>query len=144
LPRPRAARFRATPAPSPNTYATGKLGSGSHVGGLVGYNNGSVATSWTDGAVPTGSTSGGLVGLNGSSGSLTDLYWDEKLTGQTRADGAGSGGTSTSVTGIGGSTGKSPDAQATYVGFDFTTTWSINAGSSRPYLQGVSPQPTPQ
>ena len=51
--------------------------------------------------------------------------------------------TADSPTGIGGATGLDPHAQATYVGFNFTTIWTINAGTSRPYLQNPAPATPP-
>jgi len=53
-------------------------------------------------------------------------------------------GASTNVVGIGGATGVGPDLLATYAGFNFTTIWTINPGTSRPYLRNVSPQTPPQ
>ena len=119
-----------------DTYATGSAGGGTNVGGLVGYDEGAVSTSWVSGPVTGG---GGLFGfVNGApAGSVTlkSLYWDEGTTGQTVGI-AGQNGTinQTNVIGIGGLTGISPTSQATYQGFDFTHIWAINPGA-RPYLQ---------
>jgi filamentous hemagglutinin family protein len=129
-----------------NTYETGSVSTyvldGPSVGGLVGRETGgAVSMSWASGTVAFGG--GGLFGFvdgSGSPATLTDLYWDVGGTGQTNGIN-GQGGTilQTSVVGIGGTTGLSPTAQATYVGFDFTNTWTINPGVNPPTLRGVGP-----
>ena len=126
-----------------NTYATGQVEAGTDIGGLVGDNAGDVETSWTSGAVASGATSGGLAGVNTSSGVFTDVDWDVGTTGRADPFGVGTPGASTNVTGIGGTTGKNPDSQATYAGFNFTSVWTINAGASRPFLRNVTPQTPP-
>jgi filamentous hemagglutinin family protein len=126
-----------------DTYADGAVAGGNAVGGLIGYMAGSLSTSWSSGAVSGSTSVGGAVGDNASGGVLTDVYWDEGTSGQTNALGAGSLASSTNVTGIGGTTGNNPDSQATYVGFNFSTIWTIDPGTSRPFLKGVSPQSPP-
>jgi hypothetical protein len=124
-----------------NTYAyAGAISGGSDVGGLVGDNagGGTIATSWSSGAVSGASVLGGAVGQQ--SGTASNVYWDEGTSGKTLAVGSGS---STGLTGIGGATGKDPHAQATYAGFNFTTTWTINAGTSRAYLKNPAPATPP-
>jgi len=126
-----------------DTYATGQVEAGIDVGGLVGDNAGSVATSWTSGAVAAGASSGGVVGANKTTGLFTNVYWDVGTTGRASAFGVGSLNSSTNVTGIGGTTSKNPHSQSTYTGFNFTSVWTINPGTSRPYLQNVTPQTPP-
>jgi mucin-19 len=116
---------------------------GTDVGGLVGENGGGVATSWVSGAVASGATSGGVVGADKTTGLFTNVYWDVGTTGRATAFAIGTLGSSSNVTGIGGTTGNDPDSQATYAGFNFTTAWTINAGTSRPYLRNVTPQAPP-
>ena len=116
------------------TSITGKT----DVGGLVGYNGGGIATSWSSGAVSGTSVVGGSIGRQ-IGGTLTNVYWDEGTSGWTTGTGFGS---SAGLTGIGGATGKNPDVQATY-NFNFSTVWTINAGTSRPYLQNVTPATPP-
>jgi filamentous hemagglutinin family protein len=121
-----------------NSYAdSGSVAAGTYAGGLVGYNLGAVATSWTDDAVAGGATSGGVAGFN--SGTFTHVYWDTATSGRSNAVGSGS---STGATGVGGA-GPEPHQQSTYIGFNFSTVWTINAGTSRPFLQGVTQQPPP-
>ena len=55
--------------------------------------------------------------------------------------GSGSGA---GLTGIGGSTGPSPDSASSYAGFDFTNTWTIVPGASRPYLRAAPQSPPPK
>ena len=43
---------------------------------------------------------------------------------------------------IGGTSGIRPDTQATYTAFNFTTIWTIKAGTSRAFLRNPTP-PTP-
>jgi hypothetical protein len=111
--------------------------------GFAGYNLGYVTTSWSDGAVGSGTASGGVAGDNGAAGVFTDVYWDEGTSGQSNALGTGTLGSSTNVTGIGGSTGNNIYSQSTYAGFDFTNVWEINPATSRPFLRNVTPQSPP-
>jgi hypothetical protein len=86
-----------------NSYASGSVnGLGTltsatfSVGGLVGENAGSIATSYSVGAV-TGTSSyriGGLVGLLDSTGHTTNSYWDILASGKT----ASAGGTGLTTT----------------------------------------------
>jgi len=126
-----------------NTYATGQVEAGTDIGGLVGDNAGGVETSWADGAVASGATSGGLAGANASTGVFTNVYWDVGTTGRADPFGVGTPGASANVTAIGGATGKNPDISTTYQGFNFSTFWTINAGTSRPFLLNVTPQNPP-
>ncbi len=127
-----------------DTYATDAVGAGTDTGGLVGYARGSISASWSSGAVVSGTTSAGLIGfadgLTNGPVTLTNLYWDEGASGQTTGVAVTNGAVNqTSVTGIGGLTGLSPTAQSTYVGFDFTHTWTIVPGVSPPTLQALGP-----
>ncbi len=151
-------------------YATGAVkgltgngapsGSGVDVGGLVGQNAGSAANTYATGAVSGSSGKGGLVGVNdqgatvatsyatgkagfgfagANNGTLVSDVFDTNTTGTSTGVGSGSG---TGVTGIGGSTGLDPDQASSYSGFDFTSIWAIQPGSSRPYLMAI-PQSAP-
>ncbi|MBT9491342.1 MAG: filamentous hemagglutinin N-terminal domain-containing protein, partial [Paucibacter sp.] len=103
-----------------NSYATGSVTGSSVVGGLVGNNSGTVSNSYASGIV-TGS-GGGLIGF-GSSGTTSNSYWDISSTGRA-----------TSAGGTGLSAGQST-SQAAYSGFDFSTSWVIYEGQSRPLLR---------
>ena len=104
-------------------------------GGLVGDDSGNINLSWSSGSVVSETTSGGLIGEVTGPVTLLDLYWNEGTSGQTTGIKTTSGTvTQTDVTGIGGTTGLSPTAQSTYVGFDFTHIWTIDPGVSPPTL----------
>ena len=145
---------------------TGDMASGSvtgmtQVGGLIGYNNGAVIDTYATGAVSGASGKGALVGVNDTYGSIqtswasgravfgfagvnngtfTQDYFDTASTGTTTGVGSGP---SAGVTAIGGSTGLDPHQASSYTGFDFTNTWTIQAGASRPYLLAVPQSPPP-
>jgi hypothetical protein len=123
-----------------DAYATGAVTGVGVTGGLAGYNSGAIATSWSSSAVVGDWVFGGSVGEQAAGGSFTNVYWDEGTSGLT--DGVGSG-SSAGLSGIGGATGLDPHAQATYAGFNFVATWTINAGVSRAFLQNVTPQTPP-
>jgi filamentous hemagglutinin family protein len=118
-----------------NTYSTGAVtGTGSYVGGLVGYNaaSGNISYAYSTGAVSgTGVNVGGLIG-GYLSGTITNSYWDINTSGQE---------TSAGVTpiGINSSTGTiNAYNQTTYTGFDFTSgspIWWISEGNTRPFLR---------
>jgi filamentous hemagglutinin family protein len=105
-----------------------------YLGGFAGGidSSGSVDNVYATGLVSGSGTLGGLVGaLNGA---LSNGYWDEGTTGQSLAYGASSG-TATGLVGIGGSTGLSPYAAATYANFDLVNTWVMFEGETRPMLR---------
>ena len=111
-----------------DSYATGAVtGTTDYVGGLVGgtYQGGTLTDVYASGNV-TGTTNvGGLVGGAVFAGAVTanNAYWDVDSTGQS---------TSFAGTGI-----DNADAftAATYSGFDFTDTWVLIDGQTRPMLQ---------
>ncbi|MDP2823202.1 MAG: GLUG motif-containing protein, partial [Sulfuritalea sp.] len=107
-----------------NSYSTGTVNGGSRVGGLVGYNlsGGAIANSYSTGNVTGGSSVGGLVGI-ADSGTVTNSYWDTETSGQTIS----AGGT--------GKTSAEMRQQATFSGFDFTNTWWLSEGNTRPFLR---------
>ncbi len=111
-----------------NSYATGAVtGTEDFVGGLVGstQQGGTLTNVYASGNV-TGTTNvGGLVGGVIAAGDVTatNAYWDVDSTGQ---------GTSFAGTGIANANAYT---QSTYSGFDFTNTWVIIPGKSRPMLQ---------
>ncbi|CAO3429269.1 MBG domain-containing protein [Azospirillum doebereinerae] len=124
-------------------------------GGLVGRQRvGSITDSYATGAV-TGTSDyvGGLIGDSSGNASLTNVYASGKVTGTTNVGGlsggkivagtvtttgaywdTGSTGQSTSDVGTGIATANAR-TQATYTGFDFTNTWVMIAGETRPMLR---------
>lgn len=132
-----------------NAYATGAVstGLGGFAAGLVALNFGTLEQTYAAGLVTggAGSTLGGLVAINGfnlpvgfvppstpvsTTGTATNSYWDIGTTGQGTSQG-GTGLTTQQLT------------AALPAGFA-APVWGINAGTSYPFLDGVSnPIPTP-
>lgn len=115
---------------------TGSGGSSSYIGGLVGYNNPSstVMSCYSTGSVSAvGFYIGGLVGLEGNTSRVKKSFWDTETSGQS----ASAGGTPESDAAM--------KTEATYTdsSWDFTNIWSIQNGSSYPYLQSVPPLALP-
>ena len=120
-----------------NSYATGAVtGTTDYVGGLVGstYQGGTLTNVYASGHV-TGTTNvGGLVGgfvppdstqptNPGGTVTANNAYWDMDSTGQS---------SSYAGTGIANANAYT---ESTYSGFDFTNTWVIVPGGSRPMLR---------
>jgi len=97
-----------------------------YVGGLVGYNIGSISYSYATGSVSGTNYVGGLVGYAHSAGSISYSYWDYETSGQTWSGG-----------GIGMSTVEMKQ-EATFVGWDFVNIWGIKEDITYPYLQWES------
>ncbi|MGH6887936.1 MAG: GLUG motif-containing protein, partial [Rhizomicrobium sp.] len=93
-------------APISDSYATGTVSGGqsSHVGGLIGGNEGTISFSYSTGVVSgeAGSFIGGLIGDDESqSGSLDDTYWDTDTSGITNLNqGAGNIANDPGITGL--------------------------------------------
>ncbi|AHL77234.1 filamentous hemagglutinin [Stutzerimonas stutzeri] len=107
-----------------DAYATGAVtGTGSAIGGLIGstVQGTTLTNAYASGRV-TGT--GGLVGnVDGDGATVTNSYWDMDSTGQA-SSAAGTGIDSTNAR-----------TQATYAGFDFTDTWVMFEGDTRPMLR---------
>ncbi|MGN6095802.1 MAG: two-partner secretion domain-containing protein [Bosea sp. (in: a-proteobacteria)] len=119
-----------------NSYATGAVTAATSAGGLVGGTFSvtplTLTNVYASGRI-TGAGAGGLVGLADSSTlTLSSAYWDQNSTGQSSAFGSTSGaaiaGSATDVSGA-------ARTQGTYSGFDFTNTWILVAGETRPMLR---------
>jgi hypothetical protein len=103
-----------------------------HVGGFVGCNEGSVATSYSTGTADGGDPAGGFAGRNSAVGSIASSFWDIETSGWTTS----SGGT--------GKTTIQMQSASTFLeaGWDFvdeTTNgtddiWWINEGQDYPRL----------
>ncbi len=115
-----------------NSYAIGAVsgGTNAYVGALAGANYGTISDSYATGAVSGGTHLGGLLGYN--DGTITDSYWDTDTTGQSAA--VGSTGLSSSVTVTGLAT-SSARTQSNYSALDFTNTWFMIDGETRPFLR---------
>ncbi|MES2206387.1 MAG: GLUG motif-containing protein, partial [Pseudomonadota bacterium] len=106
-----------------NSYATGNvIGTGNNVGGLAGQNLASISQSYSTGSVSGATDIGGLVGLS-SSGTVTSSYWDTSTSGQATSAG-GTGKTTAQLL-----------SQATYSGWNFSTTWYSSDTFTRPILR---------
>ena len=98
-------------------YAAGQVfGPSINVGGLAGQ---------------VGAVGGGMEG----SGSISDSYWDEGPTNQTTGVNLFGAGTQTANNPVGGVSGHSAYATASYSNFDFIGTWFMVDGSTRPILR---------
>ncbi|MYN19719.1 filamentous hemagglutinin N-terminal domain-containing protein, partial [Rugamonas sp. FT107W] len=136
-------------------------GNGSNLGGLAGYSNGAIGTSYVVGnvigknAYSVGST-GGLLGGNGSTGTLNTTYSSGDVKTSTNdvvhalvGAGAGGGavthsyysaaGAGSDSAGAAGLTSTQMMQQASFSGFDFsggTSVWRIYEGHTTPLLRG--------
>ena len=109
-----------------NSYSRAQVSGSSDVGGLVGRSSTSssvIGRSYSTGAVSgSGNDIGGLVGSVGT-GDVINSYWDTETSGQDESAG-GEGRTTAEM-----------QQQATYIGWDFTDTWSIVEDITYPDLQ---------
>ncbi|MDR3493795.1 MAG: GLUG motif-containing protein, partial [Ancalomicrobiaceae bacterium] len=135
--------------------STAAVTGNSEVGGLVGrLRTGTVTDSYATGSVTNVSDySGALVGSSFQGGTLTNVYASGRVTGTTNVGGLIGGemyagaatatnaywdidttGQSTSFAGTGIATAIAR-TQSTYSGFDFTNTWVMIDGETRPMLR---------
>ncbi len=112
-----------------NAYATGNVnGTGIKIGGLVGENWGSINNAYASGSITgTGINVAGLIGYNNQS--ITNSFYDQETTGQSSGVG---GGNAAGITAITTAAALTP---GTYTGFNFTNTWFMIDGSTRPFLR---------
>ncbi|MGA0565118.1 MBG domain-containing protein [Ancylobacter sp. VNQ12] len=119
-----------------DSYATGAVTAASNAGGLVGQALGGPLTLtkvYASGSVTGASSVGGLIGfMDQGPAALTNAYWDANSTGQAAAVGTLS---SSTVTGTAVDVSGAPRTQATYAGLDFTNTWVMIDGDTRPMLR---------
>jgi len=111
--------------PISHSYSTANVSGNSAVGGLIGRNWGAtVDNTYASGLVTGTGTSPTFVGalIGDNTGSVTNSYWDSITSGQA-----------TSAAGTGLATGQLN--QASYAGFDFTNTWWLSEGNTRPLLR---------
>ena len=119
-----------------DSYATGSVTAATHAAGLVGEVSGGPLTLnnvYASGKVTATTLAGGLIGSDGSYDiSLTNAYWDGNSTGRASAFGTLA---PTNVTGTAVDVSSAPRTQSTYSGFDFTNTWVMINGDTRPMLR---------
>jgi hypothetical protein len=114
-----------------NCYSTGSVSGGNDVGSFIGLNNGAVTNCYATGRAAGSSNVSGLVGENYYAGTVNDCYWDRQTTGW--ATGYGFNRNIFSATGL--NTAQMKDSSS-FIGWDFTTVWSINSSINNgyPYL----------
>ena len=142
-----------------NSYVSGGTvtGTGSNVGGLLGYNASGVAGATgayggavgiggvadignsyaSNGSVSGSSNVGGLVGYNDSYGGAVGNFWDKSVIGGILTNGIGFdtaayGGSDIGATPL---TTAQMMTQGSFTGFDFTSTWWMVEGNTRPFLR---------
>jgi filamentous hemagglutinin family protein len=129
-----------------STYVVGTAVTGAaNVGGLVGRNGlaatpsptfnthflGAISNSYSSSGLVSGATNaGGLAGLNDFGGTITTSFWDSVTTGLIGGIG---GGTLTGAADF--STFSLSQASLTTAGMDFTNTWWMIDGNTRPFLK---------
>ena len=113
---------------------TGLAGSDS-VGGLVGKNSGAsnISNVFASGSVSGSTNTGGVIGLNDSA-TISNGAWVADTVGPASAIG---GGSATTIAGLVGLTLAQTHQQASYVGWDFTSTWRIYEGHTVPLLKSL-------
>lgn len=115
-----------------DSFATGSVSGGATsdmLGGLVGQNLGTINTSFSAGYVAGGAGATNLGGLIGAeAGGTANSYWNTETSGQSTSSGSATGLTTAQMM-----------QSANFVGFDFTQTWTIDAGTSYPYQQALFP-----
>ena len=114
-----------------NSYATGSVIGTFNVGGLVGSNStdSTISNSYASGSVSGNGAIGGLLGANYAQGGISASFWDTTTTGQSAGIGQGN------ADGAIGLSTTDALKQGSYTGFDFTTTWYMVEGSTRPFLR---------
>jgi len=112
-----------------NCYATGAVSGSWNLGGLLGYSESKFSRCYAAGAVFLATDAGGMIGLYWQ-GSVTESYWDVNASGQ-----ATSGGDSDVGNSLVGKTTSEMQEQATFVGWEFSSVWSIAEGSAYPVLR---------
>ncbi|MBI5000603.1 MAG: hypothetical protein HZB92_03620 [Euryarchaeota archaeon] len=112
-----------------NCYALGNVIGTSGVGGLIGGLSGSVTNCYSTGTATGTANYGGFYGDSGA-GTFTNCYWDNETS--ATEDGVGN---IADPPGIWGNYTSEMMQQATYVGWDFATTWWMIENETRPFLQ---------
>lgn len=119
-----------------DSYATGSVTAATNAGALVGQVLGgplALNNVYASGRVTATSSDGGLIGsVSSSTVTLTNAYWDGNSTGQSASVGSAS---SSVISGTGTDVASAPRSQSTYSGFDFTNTWVMINGDTRPMLR---------
>ncbi|MGX5666596.1 GLUG motif-containing protein [Rhizobium daejeonense] len=119
-----------------DSYTTGSVTAATDAGALVGQVLGgplALNNVYASGRVTATSSDGGLIGsVSSSAVTLTNAYWDGNSTGQSASVGSAS---SSVISGTATDVASAPRSQSTYSGFDFTNTWVMINGDTRPMLR---------
>ena len=133
-----------------NSFSVGSVSTSSggetvYVGGLVGFNGGTVSNTYATGSVSsTGGAAfvGGFIGSNG--GSVSNSFWDTETAGSGIVSGVGSDEVPNTTMGVTASTTAQLESQAyieanatTMPGFDFTNVWTTYGDTLTPQLIGL-------
>ncbi len=121
-----------------DSYATGAVSGVSDVGGLIGRVSDmtplTLSNVYASGKVSGSTNAGALIGeVKDSDVTLTNTYFDSQSSGQSSAFGVMSG--AIAVTGSPIDIASAPRTQSSYGGFDFTSTWVLIDGETRPMLR---------
>jgi filamentous hemagglutinin family protein len=124
-----------------NVYATGAASASSYVGGLVGYNSpsGTVSRAFATGAVSgTIGNIGGLAGYN--DGTILTSFWDTSTSGTATGIGGGTiagatGMTTADMMTLANFTSATPANGNVNPGWDFANSWYMVGGNTRPILR---------
>lgn len=100
-----------------------------YIGGIVGYNNSSVSNCYSI-AVVDGTAPGAITGCNVSSSTVTGCYYLENTA--PDAVGTDSGSTDAKKLSLG-----EFNTESTFDGWDFENTWEISSAFERPLLRAV-------
>jgi hypothetical protein len=117
-----------------NCYATGRVNSGTYydVGGFVGENRGTVSNCYATGYISSsGGSVGGFVGYKYYNATVSNCFWNTATSGRSTSD-SGAGKISSQMV-----------QQATFSGWNFSTNWTINEGTTFPYLKNNIPAVLP-
>ena len=104
-----------------NCYASVSVSGNGNVGGLVGQQVGKISNSYAAGSVRGIDCVGGLVGEN-QRGSIENCFFDTQTTNQIHGSGCGS------QQGITGKNTAEMRQQNTFIGWDFSSVWSMHSG----------------
>jgi len=115
-----------------NSYSLANVSGTSFVGGLIGSKDGSgtISNSYSTGLV-TGTTTGGFI-ANYKGGTITNSYWDVNTSGKLTSAGSGATGKTTSEM----------KTQSTFTDWDFSSIWAIDStkNDGYPYLRNNPPR----
>jgi hypothetical protein len=115
-----------------NSYSTGGVSGNGQMGGLLGWNEGSVSYSYSTGVVSVKDYVGGLVGHNRAT--VSNSFWDTQTSGQSTSDG-GTGKTTAEVKNIATFAGAGWNIAAVAPGErNMAYAWNIVDGQTYPFL----------